>query len=180
MSYMQVIKPSDRAGTVKAVAEAVKTAGPFDAALLLMGNGAYEPFDEELFGPLVPHCRIVACVNAGYSEFDLEWFNKNKIYVTNTINAVAEPTADITVFLILAVLRDTSQKERNVRQGDWKNTTTPLRDPNGLVLGIVGMGKIGKVSKLDANHQKEWSVDGNSKLTIRFNSMLRENPEHSA
>jgi lactate dehydrogenase-like 2-hydroxyacid dehydrogenase len=130
---------------VKAVADAVKTDGPFDAAVILMGCGAYEPFDEELFGPLVPHCKIISCVNAGYSEFDLDWFSKNNIYITNTLHAVAEPTADITMFLILAVLRDTSQLERTVREGGWRNTTTPLRDPNGLVLGIVGMGKIGKV-----------------------------------
>ena len=55
-----------------------------------MGSGAYERFDEELFNPLVRHCKIIACVNAGYSEFDLDWFTENKIYVANTLHAVAE------------------------------------------------------------------------------------------
>ena len=131
---------------VKRVAEAAQTAGPFYGACILMGSGGYERFDEELFNSLLPHCKIVACVNAGYSEFDLEWFTENKIYVTNTLNAVAEPTADLTILLILATLRDTTQKELSVRSGGWRNATEPPRDPNGLVLGIIGMGKIGKVS----------------------------------
>ncbi|CAI7653567.1 unnamed protein product [Penicillium glandicola] len=141
---LHIIQPSDRAGTVAAVAQAAKDAGPFDAALILMGSGAYERFDAELFSPLAPHCKIVACVNAGYSEFDLDWFTANQIYVTNTLNAVAEPTADLAIFLILAVLRDTTNKEANVRRGGWRNATSPPKDPNGLTLGIVGMGKIGK------------------------------------
>jgi len=112
-----------------------------------MKNGAYEKFDSGLFGALLPTLKIVACVNAGYSEFDLGWFTKNKIYVTNTLYAVAEPTADITIMLILNTLRDFSRYERNVRSGAWKNDPkVPPKDPNGLLLGIIGMGNIGKVS----------------------------------
>lgn len=143
---LHVIQPTDRAGTIKQVAEAAATAGPFYGVLILMGNSAYDPFNEELLGPLLPGLQIVASVNAGYSEFDLEWFTKNKIYVTNTLHAVAEPTADIAIFLILAALRDTSANERLIRQGTWRTAKTPPRDPNGLTLGIIGMGKIGKVT----------------------------------
>lgn len=58
-----------------------------------MGNGAYESFDEELLRPLVSELKIVGSVNAGYSKFDMDLFNKNKVIVTNTINAVADPTS---------------------------------------------------------------------------------------
>jgi lactate dehydrogenase-like 2-hydroxyacid dehydrogenase len=112
-----------------------------------MGNGAYDRFDEDLLGPLVPELKVVGSVNAGYSEFDLEWFNNNKIFVTNTIDAVAEPTADITIFLMLATLRDTSRFEAEIRNGGWRGgAKLPLLDPNGKSLGIIGMGKIGRVS----------------------------------
>ncbi|KAH8883209.1 glycerate-and formate-dehydrogenase [Thozetella sp. PMI_491] len=141
---LHVVQPSDRESTVKLIAETAKSQSPFDAVMILMGSGPYERFDEELLGPLVPGIKIAACVNAGYSEFDLNWFTSNKIYVTNTLHAVAEPTADMAMYLILAVLRDTYQKEKNVRMGGWRNATSPPRDPNGLTLGIVGMGKIGK------------------------------------
>ena len=143
----KIIEPTDRPGTVTAVAEAAKKSGPFDAAILGMGNSRYDRFDEELLGPLLPSLKIVACVNAGYSEFDLEWFTKHKIYVTNTTYAVAEPTADMTIILMLNTLRDFSNFERNVRTGGWKgNPKAPAKDPSGLLLGIIGMGKIGKVS----------------------------------
>lgn len=145
MFDVTIIQPSDRAGTIRSVSDVAKTSGPFYGAMLLMGNSAYDPFDKELFEPLLPHLKIVACVNAGYSEFDLPWFTENGVYVTNTLNAVAEATADITVFLILGVLRDTSANEALVRQGKWRTAKVPPRDPHGLTLGIVGMGKIGKV-----------------------------------
>ena len=112
-----------------------------------MKNGPYERFDAELFGPLLPSLKIVACVNAGYNEFDLDWFSSNKIFVTNTLHAVAEPTADITTMLILNTIRDYTTFERNVRSGGWRgDITQPPPDPHGMQLGIVGMGKIGKVS----------------------------------
>lgn len=110
-----------------------------------MKNGPYERFDEELFKSLLPSLKIVACVNAGYSEFDMDWFTKQNIYVTNTLDAVAEPTADMTVMLILNTLRDFCTYERNVRAGGWKNDPSgPPKDPQGMLLGIIGMGRIGK------------------------------------
>ena len=145
---LHVVQPTDRKGTIKAIADARKSDGPFDAVLILMGNSTYERFDEELLGPLVPELKVVGSVNAGYSEFDMDWFNKNSIFVTNTVDAVAEPTADIAIFLMLAALRDTSHLEAEIRNGGWRGgIKAPLLDPNGKTLGIVGMGKIGRVSE---------------------------------
>ncbi|EXJ60357.1 hypothetical protein A1O7_04509 [Cladophialophora yegresii CBS 114405] len=48
------------------------------------------------------------------------------------------------MFLILAVLRDTTRAEKSLRSGNWKHGLVPSRDPTGLTLGIVGMGAIGK------------------------------------
>ncbi|KAL3295201.1 glycerate-and formate-dehydrogenase [Colletotrichum asianum] len=141
---LHIILPSDRKGTAQAIS-ARNSDGPFDAVLIGMGNGGYERFDEGLLGPLLPELKIVASVNAGYSEFDMEWFNKNKIVVTNTVDAVAEPTADIAIFLMLGALRDTSRLEAEIRNGRWRGgSKLPLLDPKGRTLGIVGMGKIGK------------------------------------
>lgn len=133
-----------------------------------MKNGPYERFDEELFGPLIPSLKIVSAVNAGYSEFDLEWFNSQKIHVTNTIEAVAEPTADTTIMLMLNTIRDFTMFERKFRAGQWKRgVERPPPDPHGLLLGIIGMGKIGKVILL-------YSITTSSPLGILMplNSML--------
>jgi lactate dehydrogenase-like 2-hydroxyacid dehydrogenase len=78
------------------------------------------------------------------NEFDVEWMTRHGIWFCNTVNAVAEATADMAMFLILAVLRDTTRAERQARDGSWKAGIAPSRDPSGLTLGIVGAGAIGK------------------------------------
>jgi hypothetical protein len=115
---------------------------------VLIGTLRYKPFDKELFGRLVPDCRIIVSASAGYNEFDVDWMTSEKIWFCNTRNAVSEATADMTLFLTLAVLKDTSRAERQAREGKWRHGApglVPTTDPRGLVLGIIGMGSIGKV-----------------------------------
>lgn len=66
------------------------------------------------------------------------------IWFCNTVDAVAEPTADMAMFLILAVVRNTSVAEKRIRAGGWYGGLVPTRDPSGMTLGIVGLGSIGK------------------------------------
>lgn len=66
------------------------------------------------------------------------------VWFCNTVNAVAEATADMAMFLVLAVLRDTTRGEKQARDGTWKANIVPARDPTNLTLGIVGAGAIGK------------------------------------
>ncbi|KKZ61032.1 hypothetical protein EMCG_04326 [[Emmonsia] crescens] len=112
--------------------------------MVRMGTLPFEPFDEELFGALVPHCKIIASGSAGYNEFHVDWMTRNKIWFCNTRNAVSEATADMSMFLILAVLKNATVAERSAREGGWKDGLVPTKDPRDLTLGIVGMGSIGK------------------------------------
>lgn len=47
------------------------------------------------------------------------------------------------IFLMLAVLRNTTQAESIARHGKWREGFDATTDPNGLRLGIIGMGAIG-------------------------------------
>lgn len=67
------------------------------------------------------------------------------IWFCNTLAAVSEATADLALFLVLAAVRDTSRAERQAREGRWKAGLAPSDDTYGKVLGVVGMGAIGKV-----------------------------------
>ncbi len=127
---------------------------PIDAFIIRMGTAPYEPFDEDLLKPLVPHCKIITSASAGFNEFPVDWMTKEGIWFCNTVDAVAEATADMAVFLILAVLRNTYRAERGARDGMWKEGLVPSRDPTGLTLGIVGMGAIGKVSRCLSGRMK--------------------------
>lgn len=110
-----------------------------------MGTGPFEPFNAELFGPLLPDCKIIVSASAGYNEFPIEWMSENGIWFCNTLHAVSEPTADMAMFLTIAVIRDTSRAEKSARGGRWRSDHVPAADPAGLLLGIIGLGAIGKV-----------------------------------
>jgi lactate dehydrogenase-like 2-hydroxyacid dehydrogenase len=147
---LQIVTPGDRKTTVKAVADKVASDGPFDALLILFGFTLYEPFDAELLKPLTPHLKVIGSASAGYNEFDVNWMTQNGIVFCNSRNAVNESTADMTMLMTLGILRDLQGRQKTLREGTWRGKINgqlmPTRDPSGLILGLVGMGAIGKVS----------------------------------
>lgn len=82
-----------------------------------MGTPPFEPFDEDLLRALAPNCQIITSASAGYNEFDIDWMTRSGIYFCNTVDAVAEATADMAIYLILAILRNTLNAERSMRNG---------------------------------------------------------------
>lgn len=142
--------PGDRQTTVRNLAAKVAADGPYNAAVILMGILPYEPFDQELLGPLLPHCKIIASASAGYNEFDVDWMSRSNILFCNSRNAVNEATADMAILMMLGILRDIQSLRSSVKKGKWRSgipgPLCPTRDPSGLTLGLVGMGSIGKVS----------------------------------
>lgn len=142
---MQIIDSPDRTSLLVDLPKKVASSGPYDGFLVRMGNMPYGEFDSQLLEPLAAHCKIIVSASAGFNEFDVPWMTSKGIYFCNTRNAVAEATADMALFLILAVLKDASATEKHARDGNWRGPNfTPTVDPNGLKLGIVGMGSIGK------------------------------------
>ena len=137
---------TNRAETMKLLPEDIAKNGPIDAFIIRMGTPPYEPFDAAWMGALLPSCKVVASASAGYNEFPVDWLAEQGTWFCNSVDAVAEATADMALFLMLAVLRNTSQAERSFRAGKFRATPglSPARDPSGLTLGIVGMGAIGK------------------------------------
>ncbi|KAI4596666.1 hypothetical protein KJ359_005008 [Pestalotiopsis sp. 9143b] len=141
-----VLPATNRAETQAMLPADIKQHGPIDAFIIRMGTPPYEPFDEDLLQSLAPGCHIITSASAGFNEFDVDWMASRGMYFCNTVNAVAEATADMAVFLILATLRNTTMAEKSARGGSWRAAANlvPGRDPSGLTLGIVGMGSIGK------------------------------------
>lgn len=139
---------TNRAETKALLPLEIENNGPIDAFIIRMGTGPFEPFDEDLLGALAPGCRIITSASAGFNEFDVEWMSQAGIYFCNTLDAVAEATADMAIYLTLATLRNTYNAEKSLKNGTWRGGLQPTRDPSGLTLGIVGMGSIGKVASL--------------------------------
>ncbi|OAL71902.1 hydroxyisocaproate dehydrogenase [Trichophyton violaceum] len=102
------------------------------------------PFDAELVKAL-PNSLAYICHNgAGYDNIDTTACSERGIRVSSTPIAVNNATADITMFLMLGALRQAYVPISAIRAGQWQGRTKLGHDPQMKVLGILGMGGIGR------------------------------------
>ena len=90
--------------------------------------------------------RLIANFGTGVDHIDLAAARERGITVTNTPGVLTEDTADMTLALILAVIRRVSEGERLLREGQWTGWGPTFMLGHrlwGKRLGIVGMGRIG-------------------------------------
>jgi glyoxylate reductase len=93
-----------------------------------------------------PNLRIVANYAVGYNNIDIEAARELGIVVTNTPGVLTEATADLTMALILAVMRRLVEGDAEVRRTGrcvWEPLHLLGTSLQGKRLGIVGMGRIG-------------------------------------
>ena len=94
----------------------------------------------------LPKLEIISCFGVGVDAIDLAAAKRRNIAVTNAPNVMNDCVADLTLGLIIAVARRVCEGDRFVRSGRWlTGTMSPTRKVSGKRLGIVGMGRIGKV-----------------------------------
>ncbi len=94
-----------------------------------------------------PDLRIIANVGVGFNNIDWAHARDRGIAVTNTPGALTEATADLTVALILAAARRLVEGDRFLRAGRFTGWDLELLlglELRGAVLGIVGLGRIGR------------------------------------
>ncbi|HEV2721818.1 MAG TPA: D-glycerate dehydrogenase [Thermoanaerobaculia bacterium] len=93
-----------------------------------------------------PNLRMVANYAVGYNNVDVAAAGELGIVVTNTPGVLTEATADLTMALILAVMRrvvEGADEVRNTGQCIWEPLHLLGVSLQGKRLGIVGMGRIG-------------------------------------
>ena len=90
--------------------------------------------------------KAIANYGVGYDKIDWEYATELGIPVLNTPTQVTETTAELTIALMMAVMRSIPRYDKEVRQKIWK--TLLFSDENtlihGSILGIIGFGRIGK------------------------------------
>ncbi|RJP65025.1 MAG: hypothetical protein C4532_18380 [Candidatus Abyssobacteria bacterium SURF_17] len=92
--------------------------------------------------------KVISMNGVGLDRIDVEAATDRGIVVTHTPGTNADSVADHTLALILAQARLIPHHDRNVRSGGW--TRIAGRELKGRVLGIVGVGHIGKAVALRA------------------------------
>ena len=94
-----------------------------------------------------PRLRIVANAVVGYEHVDRIACRARGIAVTNTPDVLTDATADLAMALILSAVRGLPAAERSLRAGQfqgWGFWDYLGGDLNGKILGIFGMGRIGR------------------------------------
>lgn len=138
--------------TNRAAFLAESRSGAFDGATV-----AYRTFDStsvtgnvdaELLAALPASLRFVCHNGAGYDSVDVAASTARGVRVSNAPTAVDDATADIGLFLMLGALRNLNPSVLSLRRGEWRGGADALpalgHDPQGKVLGILGMGGIGR------------------------------------
>ena len=95
---------------------------------------------------------MLAPPGAGYDQYNISDCTKAGIHVSNTPTAVDAATADTALFLMLGALRMFPSTIMSLRKGEFRGKCPPPlgHDPEGKILGIVGMGGIGRDFKKKA------------------------------
>lgn len=72
------------------------------------------------------------------------------LLASNVTSVSDDAAADTAMFLILGTLRNFNASMTALRRGEWKGNVLLGHDPQGKVLGILGMGGIGQSLKKKA------------------------------
>lgn len=93
-----------------------------------------------------PNLRMVANYAVGYNNVDIDAALELGITITNTPGVLTEATAELTMTLILAVMRRIIEGDYEVRATGrciWEPLHLLGESAAGKRLGIIGMGRIG-------------------------------------
>ncbi len=88
--------------------------------------------------------KVIGRAGVGLDNIDLEAADERGITVYNAPDASTNSVAELTIGLMLAVLRKISYADRSMRNGKWVKKECLGRELHGKVLGVIGMGRIGK------------------------------------
>jgi D-3-phosphoglycerate dehydrogenase len=110
--------------------------GDFD--LLIAGT---EPITARVLAA-APKLRLISRVGIGLDSVDLLAARARGIAVSYTPDAPAPAVAELTLGLMIALLRHVGPADRSLRTGTWRRMMGQRLD--GLTVGVVGAGRVGR------------------------------------
>ena len=112
-------------------------AGQFDGAVC--GDDRYS---ERVLRACAPRLKVISKWGTGIDSIDREAAQQYGIKVFNTPNAFTLPVADTVLGYMLAFVRRLPWMDRQMKLGIWDKI--PGRSLSECVLGVVGVGNVGK------------------------------------
>lgn len=125
----------------------------------------------------LPSLGIIATCGVGYDLIPLKAAAQKGVVVSNTPEVLNSAVAELTLGLILALLRQLPVADQFVKNGAWANRPFPLGSSlAGKRVGIIGLGRIGKeiANRLAAfNVQLAYFGRTDQQLDMRFEPDLK-------
>ena len=134
------LREDDKRMSREALADAMQTADVLVPCVT-------DHIDAALLAQAGERLKLIANYGAGVDHIDVQTARQRGILVSNTPGVVTEDTADMTMALILAVIRRIPEGLAVMQAGSWEGWA-PTAFLGGRVggkrLGILGMGRIGQ------------------------------------
>lgn len=92
----------------------------------------------------LPDLRIVVATAAGHDHLDLAAISAAGAWATHCPGYCSEEVAEHALAFALDLLRGVTALDRAVHGGGWDLHAAPPRRVSGAVLGVVGLGRIGR------------------------------------
>jgi D-3-phosphoglycerate dehydrogenase len=109
-----------------------------DFGILIAGT---EPITAKVMAR-APHLRLISRVGIGLDSVDLIAAHERGIHVSYTPDAPSPAVAELTVGLMISLLRDVPGADRAMRNGVWNRFMG--RRLSDMTIGVIGVGRIGK------------------------------------
>jgi len=115
--------------------------GRIKGAQVVINIRAYSKFSREVLGQSSPSLKLLSVLGTGVDNIDFSAAREYGVLVTNTPGFAAPAVAEHTLALMLAVARQITQLDKELKNGEWPRGLA--QQLSGKTLGIVGLGAIG-------------------------------------
>jgi len=88
--------------------------------------------------------RVIGRAGVGVDNVDVEAATRKGIIVANAPDANTVSTAEHTIALLMALVRNIPQAYAALKQGEWERSKWKGVEIAGKTIGIIGLGKIGQ------------------------------------
>jgi D-3-phosphoglycerate dehydrogenase len=119
--------------------ELLKVVGDYDALIIRSRTNV----DRELL-ERASKLRLVARPGTGLDNVDSDYARSRGVQVLNSPESLVEAVSEHVVLLMLALSRDLVEADVSTRAGKWEKNSLLGVQLKGKVLGIIGLGRIGR------------------------------------
>ncbi len=90
-----------------------------------------------------PELKVVGRAGVGVDNIDVDAASRRAIAVFNAPSGNTVAAAELTMALILAMLRHVAEADRSLRDGEWERSRFQGAELEGRTLGLIGAGRVG-------------------------------------